>query len=65
MSDIVLKSAPSPMGFVKSAWAGLRDLFATIGAAAAVADAVENRRQPTERDLAVLGLKREQFPRYY
>lgn len=65
MSDIVLKSGSSALSVVKSAWLGLCDMFATIAAAGAVANAVENRRRPSDEDLALLGLERVEFKRYY
>ena len=65
MSDMVYKSAPSLMGFVKSAWAGLREAVAMVAAAGAVANAVENRRTPSAEDLKELGLERVDFSRYY
>lgn len=65
MSDIVLKSGPSAMGFVKTALRRVRDVFAAIAAAGAVANAVENHRRPNAQDLKELGLERVDFSRYY
>lgn len=69
MSVIVVKSAPSAlsavMTAVKSVLSGLGRFYASFVAAGAVANALDNHRQPKAADLAVLGLEGVQFKQYY
>lgn len=65
MSVGIAKSAPSFLSMAKAAASGLGAVLASIFAAGAAANAVENHRQPAEADLIALGLQGVRFKQYY
>lgn len=59
---VSVQSRPSAVTRFLSA---VRDVLASVSAAGAAANAVENHRQPDAADLAVLGIEGARFKQYY
>ncbi len=65
MSALVAKPAVSLVSVAHRVLSAITNVFVSIAAAGAVANAVENHRTPRKADLRVLGLENVEFKTYY